>query len=297
MNVPKSLSEQVSSATRLLAQPEVKLLGITQPLGEDATTVEQHIERAARLCYRTEGKMTASSSIRFLRGIILRGHESVLEHASATFRVLGGSRAYTHEQVRHRLLSFSQQSQRYVSEEDFRAVVPPEIAKDPEAMEAFVELVEHARRAYAQLKGLRLRNQDARFVLPNAVESGIVISGNFREWRHVIRTRCSPSAQWEIRRICGLMLRELQRHAPTVFGDLILDEKTWTVTHISETIGCKDAQQRVRKELAELEGRGEPPKRILRRLDDGELYRALFHVRRCLSPGCRKTFAACGDLK
>lgn len=297
MSTPESLSEKAFSAARFLHEPEVKLLGITRPVDEQVSTVEQHIERAARECYRSEGKMDAASNVRFLRGIILRGHESVLEHASATFRVLGGSRAYTHEQVRHRLLSFSQQSQRYVSEENFRAIVPPEIAANEEALTVFADFLVHAGRAYTKLKQLKLRNQDARFVLPNAVESGIVISGNLREWRHVIATRCHPSAQWEIRRICGLMLKELMKHAPTVFGDLILDERTWTVTHISETIGCEKARSRVRQELAKLAEAGEQPNRILRRLGDEGLYRALFHVRRCLSSGCREAFAACGDLK
>ena len=285
------------AASELVREPEVTLLGITQPLGGELVSVEQHIERAARECYRSEGKMSAASNVRFLRGIILRGHESVLEHASATFRVLGGSRAYTHEQVRHRLLSFSQQSQRYVSEKDFRAIVPPEVAKDEQAMAVFEELVERSRRAYAQLKQLGLPNQDARFVLPNAVESGIVISGNFREWRHVILTRCHPSAQWEIRRICGLMLKELRQHAPTVFGDLILDEETWMVTHISETIDCEEAQQLVKKELAKLAESGEKPIHILKRLADDGLYGALFHLRKCLCSGCREALAACGDWK
>jgi|GEM_PF-522352 len=297
MSNPESLSESVSSATRFLHEPEVKLLGVTKPLGDDASTVEQHIEQAARQCYRTEDRMDPSSNVRFLRGIILRGHDSVLEHASATFRILGGSRAYTHEQVRHRLLSFSQQSQRYVSEDDFRAVVPPEIARSKQAMAVFAELIEQSRRAYARLKELKLQNQDARFVLPNAVESGIVISGNFREWRHVIRTRCDPSAQWEIRRVCGLMLKQLQEHAPTVFGDLILDEDAWMVKHISETIGCEEAQRRVRDELAKLAKARQQPSRILRQLGDDDLYRALFHVRRCLCADCKETLAACGDWK
>ncbi len=290
-----SLPDRVEAASVLLSEPEVSLMGYTRPA--EGGFVEEHIERAARECYQSQARMSPQSGKRFIRGIILRGHESVLEHASATFRVLGGSRAYTHEQVRHRLLSFSQQSQRYVSEDDFRAVLPPAIADSAEAREVFVESLESARKAYKRLKELGLENEDARFVLPNAVESGIVISGNFREWRHVCRTRCSAAAQWEIRRICGLVLKSLQELAPAVFGDLMLDEKTWIATHISETVDCAEAQKTVNRELAKLEKKNQPPGRILRRLADDKLYAALFHVKRCLCAGCTATFAACGDLK
>jgi thymidylate synthase (FAD) len=176
----------------MLTEPEVSLIGITRPL--EGGTIEQHLERAARECYQSHKLMSPEDSPRFIRGIILRGHESVLEHTSATFRVLGGSRAFTHEQVRHRLLSFSQQSQRYVSETNYRAILPPAVADNPEALAVFQELLEHTREAYAKLKELGLRNEDARFVLPNAVESGIVISGNLREWRHVFRGAVGDSA-------------------------------------------------------------------------------------------------------
>jgi thymidylate synthase (FAD) len=291
----KTPTERIEAVSVLLTEPTVRLMGFTRPA--EGGSVEEHIERAARECYQSQAHMSPESGKRFIRGIILRGHESVLEHASATFRVLGGSRAYTHEQVRHRLLSFSQQSQRYVSEKDFRAVLPPAIADNPEARKVFVELLEETRKAYRRLKELGLGNEDARFVLPNAVESGIVISGNFREWRHVFRTRCSAAAQWEIRRICGLMLKLAREIAPVVFGDLILDEETWIVTHISETVDCTKAQKAIAHELAELGEEGQPPSRILRLLADDGLYAALFHVKRCLCEGCKAAFAACGDLK
>ena len=291
------LSEVIESITHYLKEPEVTLLGLTMPIDGESQSVEEHIERSARECYKSHEKMEPSQNVRFLRGIILRGHESVLEHASATFRVLGGSRAYTHEQVRHRLLSFSQQSQRFVNEKDFRAILPPKIANHPQAFSIYKELIEHARQAYARLKELKIKNEDARFVLPNAVESGIVISGNFREWRHVFKLRCSKNAQWEIRRICGMMLKEIKKHAPTVFGDLILNEEDWTVTHISETIDCENAQKKIFETLQMLESKGEKGNKILKLLGDDEVYRALFHVKLCLSRRCKEAFYACGDLK
>jgi thymidylate synthase (FAD) len=286
---------KLESAISLLTKPEVALLGVTR-LAEGGTP-QEHIERAARECYQSHDKMTPESNLRFLRGILLRGHESVLEHASATFRVHGGSRAFTHEIVRHRLLSFSQQSQRYVSETNYRAILPPAIAANPEAMRIFSEHLEQTREAYRKLKELGLKNEDARFVLPNAVESGIVISGNFREWRHVFRMRCAAPAQWEIRRICGLMLKLLQVEAPAVFSDLVLDEKTWIAAHISETVGCHDAQDTVTAALAKLNDKGDPPEKILKGLGDDALYRALSHIVRCLNPDCRSTRALCGDWK
>lgn len=289
------LSNRIEAASFLLTEPEVSLIGITRPL--EGGTVEQHLERAARECYQSHKLMSPEDSPRFLRGIILRGHESVLEHASATFRVLGGSRAYTHEMVRHRLLSFSQQSQRYVSETNYRAILPPAVAENQEALAVFQELLEHSREAYAKLKELGLKNEDARFVLPNAVESGIVISGNLREWRHVFRVRCAEAAQWEIRRICGMMLKLVREHAPVVFGDFTLDEETWVARHLAGTVGCEEAQTLIKRVLNDLTQTGEPPNRILRRLSDDEVYRALFHVKLCLCRGCRETLAACGDWK
>lgn len=291
------ITQTIEAMTEFITEPQVTLLGITMPIDGEANTVEEHIERSARECYQSHNKMDHKENQRFLRGIILRGHESVLEHASATFRVLGGSRAYTHEQVRHRLLSFSQQSQRFVNEKDFRAILPPSIKAKPEAMDVYRDALEQARSAYAKLKELKLKNEDARFVLPNAVESGIVISGNFREWRHVFKLRCSKSAQWEIRRICGMMLREIRKYAPAVFSDLILDEQEWTVKHIAETIDCDDAQEKVRNILSELQRKGEKPSNILKRLGDDEVYRALFHLKLCLARACKEVFSSCGDLK
>ena len=92
-------------------------------------------------------------------------------------------------------------------------------------------------------------------------------------------------------------IREIQRPRILVLGDLMLDEKTWIATHISETVDCAEAQETVNRELAKLEKKNQPPGRILRRLADDKLYAALFHVKRCLCAGCTATFAACGDLK
>lgn len=193
---------------------KVELLAITE-------NAQRLIEEAGRTCYLSQEKMSDKTNRKFINMLIKNGHTSVLEHASATFRITGGSRVFTHQIVRHRLASFSQQSQRYVSEADFRVVVPPSIAANREALEVFEEAMENSRKAYAALKGMDIRKEDARFVLPNAAQSEIVVSANFREWRHILAIRTEKGAQWEIRHISGEILKLLVAEARFVFEDLL----------------------------------------------------------------------------
>jgi thymidylate synthase (FAD) len=179
------------------------------------------IEEAGRTCYLSFDKVSDESAKKFIRMIIKSGHHSVLEHASATFRIKGGSRAFTHQIVRHRLASFSQQSQRYVEETDFRYVTPPAIAQNPQALEIYKKLMNHSQEAYTKLKAIGMRKEDARYVLPNAAVSEIVVSANFREWRHLLGLRKEKAAQWEIREICSEMLRQLAEEVPIVFEDML----------------------------------------------------------------------------
>ncbi len=179
------------------------------------------IEEAGRTCYLSFDKVSEESAKKFIRMITKSGHHSVLEHASATFRIKGGSRAFTHQIVRHRLASFSQQSQRYVEETAFRYVTPPAIAQNPEALEIYKELMSHSQEAYTKLKAIGMRKEDARYVLPNAAVSEIVVSANFREWRHLLGLRKEKAAQWEIREICSEILRQLAEEAPIVFEDML----------------------------------------------------------------------------
>ncbi len=191
---------------------KVELLAITP----DA---EKLIEKAGRTCYQSQAKITEESSEKFIRMLVKSGHESVLEHAYATFRISGGSRAFTHQIVRHRLCSFSQQSQRYVDEEGFEVVTPPSINTNPDALKIYNNFIETSKNVYNALTSLGIRKEDARFVLPNAVESEIVISANFREWRHILKMRLDKAAQWEIRAVALEILSVLEKEAPTVFGD------------------------------------------------------------------------------
>jgi thymidylate synthase (FAD) len=200
-----------------------KLLAITP-------NAEKTIEQAGRTCYQSASKIEPGSEKELILKIINLGHHSVLEHASATFRITGVSRSFTHQLVRHRLCAFSQQSQRYVNEKKFGFVEPESIAGDPKAHDLFEQFIADAKTAYCKLQQLGVRNEDARFVLPNAVESEIVMSANFRQFRHMFCLRCGKHAQWEIRKAFLYMLMILQREAPSVFGDFIIDEDSCTAS-------------------------------------------------------------------
>lgn len=189
---------------------KIELLAVTP-------RAEEVIEFAGRVCYRSAEKRAPGSAAKLIAKLIAMGHESPLEHAFATFHILGCSRAMTHQLVRHRLMSVSQQSQRYVDEKTFSCVIPPAV---PDGQRAeFQADMESIRAMYVKWRAHGLKKEDARFVLPNACASEIVISANFREFRHIFAVRCAPQAQWEIRRACAAMLRELYRHAPSVFQD------------------------------------------------------------------------------
>ncbi len=190
---------------------EIKLLAITP-------NADNVIEQAGRTCYLSFEKMNADSATDFIRRIVKAGHESVLEHAYATFRIKGCSRAMTHQLVRHRLMGISQQSQRYVNENAFDYVIPQSLPdEDIEDYKADMAAIQ---KMYEKWRNRGLKKEDARFVLPNACCSEIVVSANFREWRHIIKMRTSPKAQWEIREAAREILRILNENSNAVFGDL-----------------------------------------------------------------------------
>jgi thymidylate synthase (FAD) len=198
------------------SQLDVELVAITP-------AAERVIEQAGRTCYLSFERMEPESHESFIRRLIKMGHESPLEHAYATFRIRNCSRAMTHQLVRHRLMAVSQQSQRYVNEERFAYVVPA--GMPPEFLEDFHRDMETIQRMYGKWRGRGLRKEDARFVLPNACVSEIVVSANFREWRHIFKLRTSVKAQWEIRKACRLMLAILRERAAACFEDIFVDDQ------------------------------------------------------------------------
>lgn len=193
------------------SQMEVTLLAISPE-------AEKIIEEAGRTCYMSFDKIGASTASEFIQRLIKMGHDSPLEHASATFRIKGCSRAMTHQLVRHRLMSVSQQSQRYVSEEQFAYVIPEKLPA--EHIEDYRNDMRIIQEMYVKWQERGLRREDARFVLPNACCSEIVVTANFREWRHIITLRASKKAQWEIRNFAKIALKILKEKAPACFSDM-----------------------------------------------------------------------------
>lgn len=200
---------------------------------------EETVAMAAKLCYsptdieELREKIEAREQRTFLERLMKMGHLSPIEHASFTFAIEGISRACSHQLVRHRIASYSQQSQRYVSEKSqklegqstFDYVIPPLIRQDAEAREVFEKFMLEAQKTYDFLvKRLNDRgimgetaNQDARFVLPNAAETKIIVTMNARELLHFFRMRCCNRAQWEIRQMAEEMLRLVKEVSPVIF--------------------------------------------------------------------------------
>ncbi|MBP1763404.1 MAG: Thymidylate synthase thyX [Firmicutes bacterium] len=185
---------------------------------------ERTVAMAARLCYSPIGaeqlveKLSQSQIQNLLTRIITMGHLSTLEHVSFTFAVEGVSRVLTHQLVRHRIASYSQQSQRYVAEHDFEYIVPPTVDKDPIAKEKFIALMDQIRTVYDDLTARGIAPEDARYCLANATETKIVITMNARSLLHFFTLRCCQRAQWEIRQMADMMLAEAKKAAPLLFA-------------------------------------------------------------------------------
>lgn len=203
---------------------------------------------AAKLCYSSSDIGTLRDGLTedkidsFIDMIVSIGHESVLEHVSFTFGIEGISRACSHQLVRHRIASYSQKSQRYVNENGFEFITPPEIEALPEAKEEFDRIMDEITESYERIadlltdkhkadlmsqgldekqaasKARKLANEDARFLLPNACETKIVVTMNVRSLFNFFRHRCCRRAQWEIRAVANEMLRLCLEAAPHIFA-------------------------------------------------------------------------------
>ena len=186
---------------------------------------ERAVATAARLCYAPVGgrelmeTLTDERIRKVLTTIMASGHFSTLEHASYTFSVEGVSRALTHQLVRHRLASFNQQSQRYVKfKEEPQVVRPASVDATPQTAEAFDAAIEACWQAYDALVQAGVPAEDARYVLPNACETKIVVTMNIRELLHFFENRCCNRAQWEIRELAWKMLELVRPTAPFIFN-------------------------------------------------------------------------------
>jgi thymidylate synthase (FAD) len=223
------LRVQLIAKTEFLAPPDV-------PWTTDADGGAALVEFAGRACYQSWSKPNPKTATNagYIKHIIDVGHFSVLEHASVSFYITGISRSCTHELIRHRHFSYSQLSQRYVPEGDSQVVVPPGMDDDPELQRILTAAADASRATYTELLAkleakfadqpsaiLRRKQarQAARAVLPNATETRIVVTGNYRAWRHFIAMRASEHADVEIRRLAIECLRRLVDVAPVVFAD------------------------------------------------------------------------------
>jgi thymidylate synthase (FAD) len=240
-----------------IVAPQVKLIAWTHfeppdevPWSTDADGGQALAEFAGRACYQSWKKpnLATATNAGYLAHILEVNHLSVLEHGSVTFYLTGISRSLTHELIRHRHFSYSQLSQRYVPERDAAMVEPDVIAEDPELHKKFVAAAEASVQAYTELlEGLEQRltdepnptlrrkraRQAARAILPNATETRIVVTGNYRAWRHFIEMRATEHADVEIREVAVELLRQLQHVAPNVFADFTittLDDGTEVAT-------------------------------------------------------------------
>ncbi|OHV06042.1 FAD-dependent thymidylate synthase [Mycobacterium talmoniae] len=223
------LRVQLIAKTEFVPPPDV-------PWSTDADGGAALVEFAGRACYQSWSKPNprTATNAGYVQHIIDVGHFSVLEHASVTFYITGISRSCTHELIRHRHFSYSQLSQRYVPEPDAQIVVPPGLDDDPELQQILAAAADASRSVYTDLLSkleakfadqpnavLRRKQarQAARAVLPNATETRIVVTGNYRAWRHFVAMRASEHADVEIRRLAIACLRQLVDVAPAVFGD------------------------------------------------------------------------------
>jgi thymidylate synthase (FAD) len=218
---------------------KVNNMSLKVNLIEHTPNPEKVIASAAKLCYSPVGideilnGLDEEKTKHFIEMLMSYGHESPIEHVSFTFAIEGVSRSLSHQLVRHRIASYSQQSQRYVKLKQFKYVIPKEIKNDENAMKVFIDAMQKSQQAYNELtdilkekylnEGLKSNLaekkaiEDARYVFPNACETKIIVTMNARSLINFFRHRCCSRAQWEIRDLANEMLYKVKEIAPNLF--------------------------------------------------------------------------------
>lgn len=191
----------------------------------DGSELLKHLERAGRVCYKSEDKITDGSAEKFIRNIIKRGHESVLEHEKITVIIIC-DRGVTHELVRHRIASYSQESTRYCNytNEKFGSeltfINPCFWTEDDPRYIVWKGQMEQIENAYNQLIEAGASPQEARSILPNSLKTEIVVTMNIREWRHFFKLRSSTAAHPQMREIANMLLAAFKEKIPVLFDDI-----------------------------------------------------------------------------
>lgn len=220
----------------ILVKPSTEILGF---YADDLAS----IERIGRTCYKSEDKITSDSAEKFIKNILKNGHESVIEHSALTVKFIV-DRGVSHELVRHRLCAFSQESTRYCNYKGgVTFVIPPwlelppcELVEDQifseethplwipwnesSARGRWLRCISECEFAYHWLLKYGQTPQQARSVLPNSLKTEIVVTANFREWRHMFKLRCSPAAHPQMREVMIPLLEKVKEHIPIIFDDL-----------------------------------------------------------------------------
>ena len=187
------------------------------------------IERAGRTCYKSEDKITADSARKFVAGIVKSGHESVIEHEKITVRIIC-DRGVTHEIVRHRIASYSQESTRYCNYStdkfgnELTFIQPFYWNEKKDKMGLWLRSMLFAEKMYMELIELGATPQEARAVLPNSLKTEIVVTMNLREWRHFFKVRCSAAAHPQMREVAIPILKKFKEIIPVVFDDIQVEE-------------------------------------------------------------------------
>lgn len=203
-----------------IIEPSVELV---QEL--DAEKIMKHIERAGRVCYKSESRISDKSAEKFIANIIKSGHESVIEHVSITFKIIC-DRGITHEIVRHRLASYSQESSRYCDysndkfDGELTFIKPCFWTEDDENFKLWKQTMETLEKNYLAMRKNGVRPEQARSILPNSLKTEIFMTANLREWRHFLKLRTSNRAHPQMREIALKIYDILNKNLPVIFSDI-----------------------------------------------------------------------------
>lgn len=203
-----------------IIEPSVELV---QEL--DTEKVMRHIERAGRVCYKSESRISDKSAEKFIANIIKSGHESVIEHVSVTFKIIC-DRGITHEIVRHRLCSYSQESSRYCDysndkfDGELTFIKPCFWTEDDENFKIWKESMEILEKNYLTMRKNGARPEQARSILPNSLKTEIFMTANLREWRHFLKLRTANRAHPQMREVALKIYKILNEKLPVLFSDI-----------------------------------------------------------------------------